>query len=381
MTHIIELKNNRKKFLLITHKEISIYQTLYELDFFKEFLKDYYVFVHYGWHDKTVKDIKFVDFCFSTKNITPNFNKEKLLGFDSSDFVPDYFTYKKNKKIYDICFISRLMKQKKILNFLISIKKVILRKPQIRVLLILPDEDAKFNFDRYGHFKKDFEKLFTPKERNNFDIISSDINAPFNINLDLVAELINLSKVFVHTSTLEGSPKTVREALCIGIPSIIPVPSTLGVFHKGTKGLYKYNVNKNNLDKIIINILKKKINYRKNSLVNKEFYSHKINTNILRNKLFSILGFKNKLLIKKLCSLNLNRILPAHTINIDRKYIGVKNHDDFKKIYLAYQFFISLGCKKKYFALLNFLFKDFHNKVCFYIKNFLKWPFYFFNIK
>jgi hypothetical protein len=129
--------------------------------------------------------------------------------------------------------------------------------------MVLPDEDINFNFDKYKNFKNDFFEIFTHQERRQFDIISSKYNAPMSLDENLISKIYNMSKIFVHNSVIEGNPRTVVEALCCGLPSIIPVPSELGNFPKNTAELYKYNLKKkNSFEKIIMKLLFKKINYK-----------------------------------------------------------------------------------------------------------------------
>ena len=335
--------------------------------------------MHFGWFDNKITDLNYVNFFFSDFKVTPLLNKKKTLGFNSSYFVGNVFQYSNSKKIYDICFISRLTKQKRILDFLLKIKPIFQKKKNLKIIMVLPDEDINFNFSKYKNFKNDFFKIFTHQERRQFDIITSKYNAPMSLDENLISKIYNMSKIFVHNSVIEGNPRTVVEALCCGLPSIIPVPSELGNFPKNTSELYKYNLNKkNSFEKIIMKLLFKKINFKKNSHQNMKLYSNIENSKKLKKKLLKNLGHKYTSQVKSFLNLNLNRVLPGHTKFIDRKYIKKEEHDDLNSLVGAYFFFKSIDFQMGFFLLCKCFVFD---QIKFFSQltlNLIKIPFHFY---
>lgn len=378
MTFILKSKKkNNKNFLFFTHKEKSIYDFLYKNQNFKIFLKKNYIFLHYGWFDSKIRDCDYVDFFLSTKKVTPHVNKIKLLNLNSSYFISEDFFYKPCKKIYDVCFVSRLSKQKRIKEFFLEIKKLFKNNSKLKIIMVLSDEILNFHFDRYSRIYADFKKIFELKEQKQFEIIISNFNSPFILSQEHLAEIYNKSKLFVHSSLIEGQPKTIRESLCCGIPVLIPTPSKIGDFDKDSSGIYTYKINYGDLAKKISKILLVKHDYKKSSLINKKLYSQKSNFKFFKNKILNKIGLNYSELFYELEKFTLSRIFPAHTTFVDRKFIKRDFHDDLLYLNKAYRFFVNEGMKADGVFLFKCYIFDFINYISRLFKNLIKLPFHF----
>ena len=107
-------------------------------------------------------------------------------------------------------------KSKKIPNFLI-IKEVMKVKPDLRVMIVAPEDKnvKKSTFDFL--FEENLNEIFTESEKKNITIYSGNSYLSRNEIIDL----FNKSKIFLFTSIREGVAKVTGEAALCGLRVLI----------------------------------------------------------------------------------------------------------------------------------------------------------------
>ncbi len=155
----------------------------------------------------------------------------KFCPFTCINFMPAYLSDRRDvEKLWDICVISRASSLKRIENTLLLLRSVLDRRPETKIIMIIPDprhlELGEKAYKKQGIDEVYFKlprKLFTAKELKQISFISSSQDSFGNFPLDgeLIAEILQKSKFLFLNSFKEGVPRVIAESLMLGTPCII----------------------------------------------------------------------------------------------------------------------------------------------------------------
>jgi hypothetical protein len=162
-----------------------------------------------------LRNLPAAEFCpYTCINFMPAFLAEKQVG----------------EKEWDLCVISRASSIKRIEETLQLIRILFDKRPDTRVVMIVPDpRHQELGSKAYkqqrideSYFKLPL-KLFSARELKNISFISSSQDSFGNFPLadGLVADILAKSKFMMLTSHLEGVPRVIAEALLVGTPCIV----------------------------------------------------------------------------------------------------------------------------------------------------------------
>lgn len=220
---VFELKapdNKRHGVLIFTHKEFKLLfnKNLQDKNL-KKLKRYFFVGVHWGASEDKTVDIDLVDFHFAYPEFFPE-NKmpsSKLVNLTTRNFLSEDFINTNSKKTYDIITVGRKVKVKRYLEFFLIIKKVMVEKPDLKVLIISPSDENPKKSTLDHLFDENFNKLFTESEKNNITIYSEN---KF-LGRSEIINLLNKSRVFLFTSIREGGAKVTAEAALCGLKILI----------------------------------------------------------------------------------------------------------------------------------------------------------------
>ena len=220
---VFELKsknNSTPGVLIFSHKE---YKLLFNNDSENRYLKklkdQYFIGVHWGASEDKIYRNKLVDFHFCLPGLLPKntIPSSELVNLTTRNFLSrEYRTYN-SEKYYDIITIGRKVKAKRYLEFFLIIKQVMKVKPDLKVMIIAPEDSnpKKSTFDYL--FEENLNEIFTPAEIKNINIFSGKNYLSRNEIIDL----LNKSKIFLFTSVREGVAKVTGEAALCGLRILI----------------------------------------------------------------------------------------------------------------------------------------------------------------
>ena len=190
--------------------------------------KDKWIFgVHHNWQDHKFEYNDLYDFEIAGEKYLIERNDKRLnrLELSAANFVPNNFRFSKNNKFWDILYVGRSVHFKKIPDFFSAIRKLYDDGKMYRVLFISPiHPECKKNKSISSNFcniVESYEKMFTSKEREYFNLLTLDYDYPFPFDLDTLSHFYKSSRVFVFTSDDEMRPRTVGYAIASGLPIVV----------------------------------------------------------------------------------------------------------------------------------------------------------------
>ena len=177
-------------------------------------------FPHKNWQDFIM--------CYSTQSkYLENIESNKKIDISCSNFVKT-FDCEINKKFWEICVISRDAEIKRIDYTVKLIKKLVQKKKDIRILVIIPDSRPFYKkLFISSLFKKSYfhliKKLLKNEERKKIDFISSDtsIFGNFPLTEETIHRFLSQSKFLMLNSKKEGINRSIIEAFSYGAKVIV----------------------------------------------------------------------------------------------------------------------------------------------------------------
>lgn len=249
MAHILKFPTSTNKgIVLFTHKEIGYFskgvkQIRFEWfnnltskifpknqhkSFFQkgleEISKDYFIGEHFGWYHRNYHTVPLVDFYLCTPSTVTFQNPDEIttIPLSSSSFINEVFENKKFKKIYDVMCVSHSGNNKRLKDFLKSVRELYDRGKKYRVLLINKQSVLENAKGHYIDLEKDYHSMFTAEEKQWFTLLRIKGSLSLlGLPSQAICEFYNLSKVFALFSEQEGEPRAVSEALICGMPVVI----------------------------------------------------------------------------------------------------------------------------------------------------------------
>tara|TARA_B100000035_G_scaffold191168_1_gene163209 strand:+ start:2146 stop:3312 length:1167 start_codon:yes stop_codon:yes gene_type:complete len=213
-------KNGVPGVLIFSHKEYKLlFNKKSENKYLKRLRDNYFIGIHWGASEDNVIKNKMIDFhlCLPgllSENTIPN---SELVNLTTRNFLSRDYKNLKSEKFYDIITVGRKVKVKRYLEFFLIIKEVMKVKPDLRVMIVAPEDKnvKKSTFDFL--FEENLNEIFTESEKKNITIYSGNSYLSRNEIIDL----LNKSKIFLFTSIREGVAKVTGEAALCGLRVLI----------------------------------------------------------------------------------------------------------------------------------------------------------------
>ena len=234
---VFELKSRKNRVpgvLIFSHKEYKLlFNKKSENKYLKRLKTNYFIGIHWGASEDKILKNKLIDFhlCLPgllSENIIPD---SELINLTTRNFLSkDYKNYN-SEKFYDIITVGRKVKVKRYLEFFLIIKEVMKVKPDLKVMVVAPEDTnpKKSTFDFL--FEENLNEIFTESEKKNITIYSKNNY----LSRSEIIDLFNKSKIFLFTSIREGVAKVTGEAALCGLRILI---------YKNFRGNATYGIDK-----------------------------------------------------------------------------------------------------------------------------------------
>lgn len=206
--------------LVFSHKEYKLlFNKKLENKNLNKLKKKYFIGIHWGASEDNIIKNNQIDFHLSLPGLIPEkiIPKNEIIELTTRNFLSRDYKNNHLEKNYDIITIGRKVKAKRYLEFFLIIKKVMENKPDLKVMIVAPEDEKpkKSTFDYL--FEENFNEIFSEDEKKNFTIYSSN---KFLGRKEII-KLLNKSKVFLFTSIREGVAKVTGEAALCGLKILV----------------------------------------------------------------------------------------------------------------------------------------------------------------
>ena len=250
MAHIFKHpENGNKGIIIFTHKELNLFKLnvnrrllrnlfsslltnfIFKRKIFK-IRENYFVGIHWGFFASEVSTPSWVDFHFSDPGTATFIDNPLVIPLSSAHFTPVVMRVDSTtKKYWDIICVAKSDSKKKYPELLRSIRKLYDMDSNVKVLFVIASNKSESESKKYyNEIFNDYNKLFTPKEREIFTIIKTHPETGFQgFSYTFLSHLYNSSKIFTIFSQMEGVCKVVKEAQLCGLPVVVKSDSKGGI--------------------------------------------------------------------------------------------------------------------------------------------------------
>lgn len=166
---------------------------------------------------------------------------DRVIPLNCVNFLPDVeASGERHEKLWDICVVSRPSRIKRIAETLRLLRALLDVRPGVKVVVIVPDpRDIRLgekSYDSQDIDRNFFDlplRLFSARELKQITFICSSVNAfgRFPLSTDLLLETLRRSRFCLLPSHLEGTPRSLAEALVVGTPCIVSASLSSGIRH------------------------------------------------------------------------------------------------------------------------------------------------------
>jgi len=183
--------------------------------------EDYYLGVHFGFHNKHYFTSELVDFVMSGESTLPNLDpKIYRIPHNSRDFTPALFRKLSQTKLFDIMTVAQNVKFKNYPLLFQSIKKFLKDNPDSSFLMLTPSQQSA----KYG-VQKDLAKLyystFDRDEQSRIAFLFLHPELQWGLDQNQLVKFYNQSRIFTLFTEIEGESRVISEALCCGLPVVV----------------------------------------------------------------------------------------------------------------------------------------------------------------
>lgn len=220
---VFELKSSKSNMpgvLIFSHKEYKLFfNKESENKYLNKLKNNFFIGIHWGASEDNVIKNKLIDFHLSLPGLIPEniIPSSEIVELTTRNFLSKEYKNNHLEKYYDVITIGRKVKAKRYLEFFLIIKQVMKEKPDLKVMIVAPEDEKpkKSTFDYL--FEENFNEIFSESEKKNITIYSG------NKYLDRkeIIDLLNKSKLFLFTSIKEGVAKVTGEAALCGLKILI----------------------------------------------------------------------------------------------------------------------------------------------------------------
>ena len=262
-----------------------------------------------------------------------NVNNKKKIDISCHNFI-NIYNLETKKKYWDLCIISRDAEIKRISYTVKLIKKIIEKKKDIKILIIVPDqrEFGFFNNIEKNSYYNLIPKLFKNNDLKKIDFISSNVNTFGNSPLSekTIFKFLSETKYIMLNSKKEGINRSLIQGFCYGTKAIInnDLESEIVKLYLNNENSIFINDNLSESADIIISNLDKYV--YSDEIV--QYFRSNFSNNISVQKLKTYI---EKILIEKNYQLDGNWYLN----NLSQRLCGHGNLNDFQFRFKEYYFF------------------------------------------
>lgn len=249
MAHIFkERKKSQKGIIVFTHKELSYFEGklpswkaliktpgIYLNKIFKKIFEsykiktkllkikdEYYIGIHWGFHSENIKTPEWVDFHMSAPGTCTFKGEPFVIPLSSANFTPRVMKNDNKDKYWDLICVAKNDNKKKYPDLLKSIRKIYDLGYNFKVIFIVASNKDEPKSSYYSDLLKDYNEMFSAKEREYFTIIKTHPDTGFQgFSYTFLSHLYNQSKVFTIFSQKEGQCKAIKEAQLCGLPVVV----------------------------------------------------------------------------------------------------------------------------------------------------------------
>ena len=223
-----EPEGNSKGIISFTHKELFFLS--YNTPTIKKIitaLKKKYVFtMHYGWNaKKNFKDTTCIDIYLAAPGcLTLPEKLDKIhIPLCSRNFIPEYFKPDPAaRKHWDIICVAHTNRFKCLDDFLLTMKKLMDRRPETKILLLANDPETPDRLTHYTEIADDYKQLFSKEQQENFDfLLIKQKTSIYAVTQNTMPFFYNAARVFTIFTKEEGNIRVVGEAQLCGLPVVV----------------------------------------------------------------------------------------------------------------------------------------------------------------
>ncbi|MFA6294942.1 MAG: hypothetical protein WC666_00770 [Candidatus Paceibacterota bacterium] len=191
----------------------------------KSLKKDWVIGLHHNRHDYHFSYNPLFDFSMAGEEdlIEKDGKDIPLVTMDACNFVPECFkSSPSGEKFWDILYIARAVRFKKIPEFFQCIRKLYNSGKKYRVLFICPVPPYKRSERRtvFYDIRKVYDGMFNEEEKNLFTLLTINYRHPFPFDLDTLSHFYKSSKIFVHFASDERRCRVASYAWKSGLPVV-----------------------------------------------------------------------------------------------------------------------------------------------------------------
>lgn len=188
-------------------------------------LKEQYVLgMHYGWTAKNFTEAPFIDFYLAAEGCVakPEVTDKTYIRLCSRNFVPANFRPDPDvPKHWDIICVAHTGRFKCLDEFLVTMKQVMDKRPETKVLLIANEHEKPNPVNHYTDLVADYESMFSADQKENFDLmLLKRKQSLYAIKQRSMPFFYNASRVFTLFTNEEGNARVIGEALLCGLPVV-----------------------------------------------------------------------------------------------------------------------------------------------------------------
>ena len=186
-------------------------------------LKDKWIIgIHHNYHDFDFKSDHLYDF-----NMAGEFDLVSLSGeefchipIECTHFTQDFFDFNNDNKMWDILYVGRAVKFKKIPEFFNVIRALYDQGNMFRVLFICPIP-THVDSTVFDDIRDKYNDMFSGSERQLFNLLTLDYEYPFPFDIETLSHFYKSSRILVYTADDERRPRTVAYAIASGMPTVL----------------------------------------------------------------------------------------------------------------------------------------------------------------
>ena len=238
MACIFKLPNETRGVISFTSPESREVVVSGTLKYLQENRKDWIYLLHHNWQPCQHNNFYDSSLC----NVIDLQGGGNCLDMDCCNFSPNLY-HPSTEKTFDVLFVTRAVTFKRLNIFYDVCKKLLERKPDIKILLIcsVPEVDCDPQNPQQIYLNK-----FTREERKNFLALFFEYDYPFPMDKHFLGHFYRSSKVFLHTANEERHPRVCSYAWASGIPVVGYRPLATFLSDKFIQPPYFYQVNSDN---------------------------------------------------------------------------------------------------------------------------------------
>ena len=156
-------KFNTPGVLVFSHKEYKLlFNKESENKYLKKLKNNFFIGIHWGASEDNVIKNKLIDFHLSLPGLIPEniIPSSEIVELTTRNFLSKEYKNNHLEKYYDVITIGRKVKAKRYLEFFLIIKQVMKEKPDLKVMIVAPEDEKPKKVLLIIYLKKILMKYF-----------------------------------------------------------------------------------------------------------------------------------------------------------------------------------------------------------------------------